>query len=66
MSEWGHGGRPKKSDRVKPYTKSELRVARDEREGFRMLASAVLKQWVADGKPNDIPEAWVKVLKELS
>ena len=43
----------------------EERIARDKKDGLKMLAAAVLKQWYEDGKPDDIPTEWVLVLKSL-
>ena len=41
------------------------RIAKDKMDGMKMLASAVLKQWMEDGKPDDLPKEWVAVLKFL-
>ena len=56
---WRKVGRPKE---VLPKSG---RIAKDRKDGMKLLASAVLKQWLEDGRPDDIPLEWVAVLKEL-
>ena len=65
MSEWGRAGRPRKKPPKTDYTNAEKRIAQGPLDGMKMLAAAVLKQWIEDGKPDDIPMEWVAVLKEL-
>lgn len=65
---WGKAGRPRNPDkkpRKNGFTRQEMRVAKDKRDGMRMLACAVLKQWIEDGRPGDLPESWVDVLEAL-
>lgn len=51
-----------------PWTKEELSIiAATERQSITMLAIAVVKQWIADGKPSQDLEAiktWLNVIKE--
>ena len=56
---WRRVGRPKQD------LFEQGRIANDKRDGMKMLASAVLKQWLEDGKPDDLPKEWVAVLKFL-
>ena len=80
--EWGHAGRPRtKLDIDVPEQKTETVVSEDEfwtaeeksiiaateNQSVVMLALAVVKQWVLDGKPKRDAEnikAWVQVIKE--
>lgn len=51
-----------------PWTKEELSIiVATERQSITMLAIAVVKQWIADGKPSqdiDAIKTWLKVIKE--
>lgn len=62
---WNHAGRPKQDKPRTPKIQNSGRVAKNERDGMAMLAFAVIKQWVEDGRPDDIPKEWVAVLKIL-
>lgn len=67
--EWGKAGRPPKraaeNQKEKASTRSETHIAKTEREALRMLSAAVLRQWIEDGRPGDIPIEWVSVLRFL-
>ena len=63
--EWLKAGRRPTKEKKDDWTREELKIAASQKEGLRMLAGAVLSQWIKDGKPDDIPQEWVAVLKEL-
>lgn len=66
--EWNKAGRPKKSSgkpKKNGFSRQEMKLAKDQKHGMRMLAYSVLKQWIEDGRPGDMPDAWVKVLEAL-
>lgn len=63
--DWMKAGRPPKKEKADHYKRSEMRIAKDKRDGLKMLAAAVLKQWIDDGRPGDLPKSWVEVLEAL-
>lgn len=78
--EWGHAGRPRTRldtdvpEQKQAATEDEFWTAEEksiiaatENQSVVMLALAVVKQWVLDGKPKRDAEnikAWVQVIKE--
>ena len=70
MRQWNKGGRPPKNGNGKsrPWTREELSIiCATEKASAVMLAIAVVRQWVADGKPKSGYEGvrpWLAVIRE--
>ena len=69
MKQWRKGGRPSVGNRKsKPWTKEELSIiCATEKASAVMLAIAVVRQWIADGKPKKGYEGvkpWLDVIRE--
>ena len=71
--DWNHAGRPAKNKKEKPewleqeWTAEELSIlAATKHASTSMLAIAVVKQWIRDGKPASEYEGikiWLQIIK---
>lgn len=72
--QWNKAGRPplnkpleeKQIKQDSKYTCKELIIAKNEKDGIRMLINAIISQWKADGCPMDADiDTWIRLKGEL-